>query len=88
VFPDGSLYVAQKLDRESKGRYRLLVQATDGGQPTPRTDIALVHVKILDNNDNYPEFSSPSYEFRVLEGRSAGVYIGEYCQQWCTQCLN
>ena len=77
VFPDGSLYIAQMLDRESKDRYQLLVEAKDGGRPLQRTDTAIVHVKVLDSNDNTPQFSSSSYEFRVLEGKSSGTYIGE-----------
>ena len=77
VFPDGSLYIAQKLNREAKDRYQLLVQAQDDGKPLQRADTAVVHVKVLDDNDNTPAFSTSSYNFRVLEGKSAGTYIGK-----------
>lgn len=77
VFPDGSLYMAQKLDREMKDRYQLLVEAQDSGSPLRRTDTAIVYVKVLDDNDNAPLFSSPSYEFKVLEGKKPGTYIGK-----------
>lgn len=76
VFPDGTLYVAQRLDRESKDRFELIVEAVDRGMPTPRTSSTVVHVKVLDNNDNAPVFSSNNYEFRVLEGKEKGTYIG------------
>ena len=58
-------------------RYQLLVEAQDGGAPVRRTATALVHVKVKDDNDNTPQFSSSSYRFRVLEGKQAGTYIGE-----------
>lgn len=77
VFPDGTLYVAQKLDRETKDRYQLLVEAQDGGRPLRRTGTAIVHIKVLDSNDNSPQFTSVSYEFRVQEGKNSGTYIGK-----------
>ena len=55
----------------------MLVEAQDGGTPVRRTATALVHVKVKDDNDNTPQFSSSSYKFRVLEGKQAGTYIGE-----------
>ena len=58
-------------------RYQLLVEAQDGGAPVRRTATALVHVKVKDDNDNTPQFSSSSYKFRVLEGKQAGTYIGK-----------
>jgi len=76
MFPDGSLYVAQKLDRETHDRYKLMVRAKDGGTP-PRVAFAAVNVIVLDDNDNVPMFSSDNYEFRILEGRDPGTYIGK-----------
>mgnify|MGYP001792558252 FL=1 len=76
MFPDGSLYVAQKLDREVKDRYELMVKAKDAGSPLQRTATAMVHVSILDDNDNAPEFTSTKYEFEVTEGKETGTFIG------------
>lgn len=76
VFPDGSLYVAQTLDREVKDRYEVIVEASDNGSPMRRTASALVHITVVDDNDNAPVFTSDDYEFKVLEGKDAGTYIG------------
>ncbi|XP_067948846.1 protocadherin Fat 4-like [Watersipora subatra] len=76
VFPDGWLYIAQKLDREVKDRYQLLVSAQDGGSPLSRSDSVIVHVKVLDDNDNSPQFSTSLYQFTVQEGKDSGTYIG------------
>lgn len=80
MFPDGSLYVAQKLDREVKDRYELMVKAKDGGSPLQRTATTMVHVNVLDDNDNAPEFTSNSYEYQVVEGKEAGTFIGLYTE--------
>lgn len=77
VFPDGTLYVAQILDRETKDRYELVVKAVDGGLPMARTSSTVIHVKVLDDNDNAPVFSRSQYEFRVLEEKESGTYIGQ-----------
>lgn len=61
----GTIYVANKLDREEVSAYSLLVQARDsGGLASARH----VYIQIADNNDQNPVFSSAHYGFSVEEG--------------------
>ena len=46
------------LDRESINNYTLIITATDGGMPQPRSATANVTVLINDENDNSPRFTS------------------------------
>ncbi len=52
---DGTLYVANKLDREEVEEYSLSVLARDHGTPS-RTTTTLVHVIVTDKNDHAPVF--------------------------------
>lgn len=53
------LYRVQRrsLDRERQPNYWLQVVARDGGKYNPRSSTTLVHVKVLDVNDNVPIFT-------------------------------
>ena len=51
IHSTGELFVNKALDRETRGLYRLLVAATDGGFVT----YSEVMVTVLDDNDNAPE---------------------------------
>uniref|UniRef100_A0A8C8BG27 Protocadherin Fat 3 n=1 Tax=Otus sunia TaxID=257818 RepID=A0A8C8BG27_9STRI len=57
-FSAGVIYTADILDRETTRSYWLTVYATDHG---------VVLIKVLDNNDNGPEFSHPSYDVTISE---------------------
>lgn len=46
------------LDRESINNYTLIITATDGGMPQPRSATANVTILINDENDNSPRFTS------------------------------
>jgi hypothetical protein len=46
------------LDREIRDAYELTVTATDEGSP-PKTGYTKVIVKIIDINDNQPQFPQP-----------------------------
>lgn len=64
----GIITLGSKLDREEIGFYSLLVQATDMGKdPEPRSTTAIVEVSVLDDNDNYPQFSKKVYYIDVPE---------------------
>ncbi|RMC15145.1 hypothetical protein DUI87_07327 [Hirundo rustica rustica] len=54
---DGWLVVAGSLDHETVAQYKLIVIATDMGQP-PLTGSATVLVTLQDVNDNGPEFEA------------------------------
>ncbi|XP_076313585.1 protocadherin-like wing polarity protein stan isoform X2 [Tachypleus tridentatus] len=56
------------LDRETTSFYSLLVQATDMGSVTERRSAtATVEISLLDDNDNYPQFTERAYTVEVPE---------------------
>ncbi|KAL3853598.1 hypothetical protein ACJMK2_017132 [Sinanodonta woodiana] len=63
----GSISTRGDLDREITSFYTLLVQAADQGDKIQLSSTATVNIKILDENDNSPQFSQPSYMVDVLE---------------------
>lgn len=62
----GIVTLAQLLDREQKDQYNLTIEASDQGTPQLRTKTNLF-VKVLDVNDNPPEFVSKLYHALVPE---------------------
>ncbi|XP_029306921.1 neural-cadherin [Cottoperca gobio] len=69
VDQSGWVVVADFLDREKISQHRIMVLATDAGNP-PLTGTAIVVVTILDINDNGPEFEV-SYKPVVWENTVA-----------------
>lgn len=64
----GVITIGRKLDREATAFYSLLVQATDTGKdPEQRSAVATVEISVLDDNDNYPQFSERTYLIDVPE---------------------
>nr|XP_048698630.1 protocadherin Fat 3 isoform X4 [Caretta caretta] len=59
----GTIVIAKPLDAEQRSIYNMTVEVTDG------TNVATTQVliKVLDNNDNGPEFSHPSYDVTISE---------------------
>ncbi|XP_043826311.1 protocadherin Fat 1 isoform X3 [Dromiciops gliroides] len=57
---------SRKLDREQQDEHILEVTVTDDGTP-PKSTIARVIVKILDENDNKPQFLQKFYKIRLPE---------------------
>lgn len=57
---------SRKLDREQQEEHILEVTVTDNGSP-PKSTIARVIVKILDENDNKPQFLQKFYKIRLPE---------------------
>nr|XP_022918571.1 protocadherin-like wing polarity protein stan isoform X2 [Onthophagus taurus] len=57
------------LDRETTEVYTLIVEATDQATPATarRSSSSTVVIKILDDNDNYPQFSERGYTVNVKE---------------------
>ncbi|XP_033742322.1 LOW QUALITY PROTEIN: protocadherin Fat 4-like [Pecten maximus] len=57
----GKLYLEKALDFEKKSQYNLNISAEDKGR-TPLSQYARLTVRVLDANDNAPDFgSTPSY---------------------------
>ncbi|XP_068601351.1 protocadherin Fat 3a [Brachionichthys hirsutus] len=59
----GTIIMAKPLDAEQCSFYNLTVQATDG----TNTAYTLVHITVMDNNDNAPIFSQSTYDVTITE---------------------
>uniref|UniRef100_A0A665T2A5 FAT atypical cadherin 3a n=1 Tax=Echeneis naucrates TaxID=173247 RepID=A0A665T2A5_ECHNA len=55
----GTVIICKQLDAEQRNFYNLTLQVTDGS--------STVHITVVDNNDNAPVFSQPSYDVAVSE---------------------
>ncbi|XP_060936146.1 protocadherin beta-15-like [Limanda limanda] len=62
----GELVLDKELDREEKKEIVLLLTAFDGGSPQ-RSGTVVVHVTVLDANDNLPVFSQAVYKASLPE---------------------
>ncbi|XP_035979140.2 protocadherin beta-14-like [Halichoerus grypus] len=75
---DGKLYpelvLDRALDHEEESELTLTLTALDGGSP-PRSGTTLVLIKVLDINDNAPQFAQRLYEVHVLEDTPIGAWI-------------
>ncbi|XP_062281218.1 protocadherin beta-15-like [Scomber scombrus] len=60
------LVLVKELDREQQKELQLLLTAIDGGSPQ-RSGTAIIHVTVLDANDNAPVFSQAVYKASVPE---------------------
>ncbi|XP_031697936.1 protocadherin beta-15-like, partial [Anarrhichthys ocellatus] len=60
------LVLDNKLDRETQHEIDLLLTALDGGSPQ-RSGTVMIHVTVLDANDNAPVFSQAVYEASLPE---------------------
>uniref|UniRef100_T1G3Z1 Cadherin domain-containing protein n=1 Tax=Helobdella robusta TaxID=6412 RepID=T1G3Z1_HELRO len=62
------------MDRESRDLYKMVVLATDGGHK-PLTGSIKINVKVVDANDNMPEFENSTYHVKVYEDAEIGTPI-------------
>ncbi|XP_053284251.1 protocadherin gamma-A12 isoform X9 [Pleuronectes platessa] len=60
------LVLDKELDREKQGDMNLLLTALDGGSPQ-RSGTVVIHVNVLDANDNAPVFSQALYKASLPE---------------------
>ncbi|XP_069388171.1 protocadherin gamma-A12-like [Paralichthys olivaceus] len=60
------LVLENKLDREKQNEINLLLTALDGGSPQ-RSGTVVIHVTVLDANDNAPVFSQAVYKASLPE---------------------
>ncbi|XP_042521894.1 cadherin EGF LAG seven-pass G-type receptor 3 isoform X3 [Dipodomys spectabilis] len=64
----GLISTSGRVDREHAESYELVVEASDQGQePGPRSATVRVHITVLDENDNAPQFSEKRYVAQVRE---------------------
>ncbi|XP_068571379.1 protocadherin beta-16-like [Cebidichthys violaceus] len=68
------LVLVKKLDREQEKELRLVLTALDGGSPQ-RSGTAIIHVTVLDANDNAPVFSQAVYKASLPENAPSGTLI-------------
>ncbi|XP_026165849.1 cadherin-23 [Mastacembelus armatus] len=68
--------VTRPLDYEQvpKGMIYLTLMAKDGGNPALNSTVP-VTVEVIDENDNPPEFSTPSYVIKIPENIIAGATV-------------
>uniref|UniRef100_A0A3P8T5E2 Cadherin domain-containing protein n=1 Tax=Amphiprion percula TaxID=161767 RepID=A0A3P8T5E2_AMPPE len=62
----GELVLNKELDREEQQEMKLLLTAVDGGSPQ-RSGTVVIHVIVLDANDNAPVFSEAVYTASLAE---------------------
>ncbi|KAF7649485.1 hypothetical protein LDENG_00140890 [Lucifuga dentata] len=60
------LVLENKLDREKQKEINLFLTATDGGSPQ-RSGTVVIHITVLDANDNAPVFSQDVYKTSLPE---------------------
>ncbi|XP_043115735.1 protocadherin-16 [Puntigrus tetrazona] len=72
----GVLSTSRPLDRESKAKYTLTVEAQDQGIPSLTSTVTL-DISVLDLNDNSPVFPSSSYSVEVSEDALEGSLVLE-----------
>ncbi|XP_068443449.1 protocadherin gamma-A4-like isoform X19 [Clinocottus analis] len=68
------LVLDNKLDREKQNDINLLLTALDGGSPQ-RSGTVVIHVTVLDANDNAPVFSQAVYKASLPENSPAGIIV-------------
>lgn len=74
----GSLRTAQELDYETPvNSYSLTIQASDLGTPSRTSTSLILTIRVLNSNDNFPEFSLVEYECNIIEN---AVQFSTMCQ--------
>ncbi|KAJ8343710.1 hypothetical protein SKAU_G00310390 [Synaphobranchus kaupii] len=68
----GWLYVTQPLDREKQDQYTLLAHAVAVGQGITEVPMEII-VKVIDQNDNKPEFTQDAFAGSVAEASALGL---------------
>ncbi|XP_058268033.1 protocadherin beta-16-like isoform X25 [Hemibagrus wyckioides] len=69
-----TLVLEKELDREKQNDMNLILTAFDGGNP-PKSGTAVIHVTVLDANDNIPVFSQPVYRVSLAENTPLGTEV-------------
>ncbi|XP_061090042.1 protocadherin gamma-A11-like [Conger conger] len=70
----GELVLEKELDREEQQEVSLLLTASDGGTPQ-RSGTVVIHVTVLDANDNIPVFSQAVYKASLPENSHLGALV-------------
>ncbi|XP_064159770.1 protocadherin Fat 3a isoform X4 [Anguilla rostrata] len=67
----GTIVIAKPLDAEHRSFYNMTVEVTDGTNSASTQ----VYVTVLDNNDNGPVFSQPTYDITISEDTPADTEV-------------
>ncbi|XP_034723569.1 protocadherin Fat 4 [Etheostoma cragini] len=73
--PDGVLFTTQTIDREQISAYRVLVAVRDAGIP-PLSSTTMIHIKIVDENDNPSQPRNIFIEVKYFGSSFQGGMIG------------
>ncbi|XP_035983169.1 protocadherin beta-15-like isoform X3 [Fundulus heteroclitus] len=68
------LVLENKLDREKQKEMNLLLSALDGGSPQ-KSGTVVIHVTVLDANDNAPVFTQAVYKASLPENSPPGTIV-------------
>ncbi|CAI5780385.1 protocadherin beta-16-like [Podarcis lilfordi] len=68
------LVLEKPLDREKEPHFGLILMAVDGGVPQ-RTGTVQINIDVLDNNDNFPQFTQSEYKARLKENSPQGTLV-------------
>ncbi|XP_049325022.1 putative protocadherin beta-18 [Astyanax mexicanus] len=68
------LVLDKELDREQQTDIDLILTAFDGGNPQ-KSGTAVIHITVLDANDNSPVFSQPVYKVALAENSPLGTEV-------------
>ena len=71
----GELCIRSLLDREKITNYTLNITASDCGSPVTKTAFTIVHINVLDVNDNSPNFENNSYKVTLPENITSGQTV-------------
>ncbi|XP_010848924.1 PREDICTED: protocadherin alpha-11-like [Bison bison bison] len=69
-----SLTLKKSLDREKTPEFNLLLTAADGGKPE-LTGTVQLFIRVLDINDNDPEFEQSEYKVRLMENAAKETLV-------------
>ncbi|XP_043548676.1 protocadherin-16-like [Chiloscyllium plagiosum] len=70
----GALSIVKELDCEEQSWINLTIEASDHGT-FRRSAIQLLHIQLIDVNDEVPTFDKKLYEASVLENQAAGTQV-------------
>ena len=70
----GVVTVSKALDRETRDSYILTITASDRGSPPKASSVRLL-IKVLDVNDNSPQFNASSLQGGILENSPVGSLV-------------
>ncbi|XP_035391390.1 protocadherin beta-16-like isoform X17 [Electrophorus electricus] len=68
------LVLKKELDREQQKEINLILTAVDGGSPQ-RSGSAIIHITVLDANDNVPVFTQEVYKVVLAENAPLGTEV-------------